>query len=85
MRDSELSEHAYFRDICNNSLLDDEFRQFYRDLQFRPRAVGERIRPEDTSKEHWVYKSPQIPRRQRFRVYYTIEGRTVSIERIGLV
>lgn len=84
VRESELSEHVYFRDICTSPFLDDEFRQFYQDLHLKPRQIGVRFRLGDPAKEHWLYESPRIPRRPRMRVYYTIEQDIVSIERIGL-
>lgn len=80
-----LSERAYIRQFSNNPVASEEFAQIYRQLGVDPRLVGERVRREDPRKEHWVYESPQIPRRPRFRVYYTVEGRIVSIEALVLL
>jgi hypothetical protein len=87
VRVSELSEAAYAWTIEGNTLAEDELRRFYKRLQYDPRALGQRFRPDEPDIEHWLYESPRFPRRPRLRIYYTIDepNRVASIERLQLL
>lgn len=84
MRTSERSELEFAKLEHTNPVAAAEFADLYLRFQTDPRSIGRRFRFDDPAVEHWVYESPRVPRRPAIRIYYTIVGRVVSIEAVGV-